>query len=80
MTLGKCKGCGAVIVWTQTAAGKWIPLDEQPRPDGNYVVQSGVAIALKAGDMKLITSSDRYFSHFVTCPVAASFKNGRRDA
>jgi len=32
MKRGKCRGCGAEIVWIETAAGKSMPCDPEPVP------------------------------------------------
>jgi hypothetical protein len=68
-----CKSCGAPIRWAKTEAGKRIPLDPEPRPNGNLLVQDGIAYVHEPGDA---TDFDQqyYVSHFATCPNADSHR------
>ncbi len=74
-----CRGCGAPVVWAQTANRKGIPLDPVPDPAGNLVIdtvnpdRSGgrLAVYVRPGERP---GEPRYVSHFVTCPEAASFR------
>lgn len=74
-----CRGCGARIRWAVTEAGKRIPLDPEPRPDGNVHVYDGVAYVLDLDGLPLHDHRAHgdhrlYVSHFATCPQAASFR------
>jgi len=69
-----CGSCHAPIRWALTLAGKPIPLDPDPRPDGNLVVietadWNGLPLARPAelGDPP---DGPRYVTHFATCPDA----------
>ncbi len=35
--LGKCRSCSKSILWVKTVNGSKMPLDPDPRPDGNVV-------------------------------------------
>lgn len=65
----------------ETEHGKPIPIDLEPRPDGNIVlsgfggVEDRVAHVLGAGET---TSAPRYVSHFATCPDAETHRRRRR--
>lgn len=59
-----CKSCGAAVRWMMTPKGKAIPLDPQPRDDGNLVIIG--SLAWKSDG----TPGPRYVSHFATCPYA----------
>ncbi len=67
---GKCRSCGAEILWAETTAGKRIPLDLPserrflvvPLPDSSFGI-AGIA-----------TSHETYETHFVTCPNAAEHR------
>ena len=78
VTLGvptTCRSCGAPIEWRQTAAtGKLIPLDLEPRTDGNLVVTGGLASQAKMFD----PPESRRVSHFATCPQAAKWRRGKK--
>ena len=65
-----CKGCGAPLLWAQTATGARIPLDARSAPHTyQLVVHEGVAKARPGG---------AYVSHFLTCPQANTFGTGRK--
>lgn len=68
-----CSSCGAPIIWLRTFAGKSIPVDEVPVPDGNIVVlgDSDTCQTLKKGEE---TEKPRYVSHFATCPQAKDWR------
>lgn len=73
MDKGKCRSCGAGILWvTMAATGKKNPLDAIPDPEkgnvwkdlnGSWVVLRGTlrTQAMEQGE-------DLYLSHFATCP------------
>lgn len=91
MGLPTCRGCGAVIRWIKSAAGKPIPCDpdklsewidtDAPMADGpriTLVLPDGQVITGKHGSV--ITPGARafegYVSHFATCPKADQFRKG----
>ena len=58
---GKCRSCGAPIVWvTMAKTGKQMPVNP---PFRSYVTQGGEVV--QAG-----------VSHFATCPAAAEHRKG----
>lgn len=69
--MSTCKTCGAPIRWARTDTGKAIPVDPEPRADGNItLVDVGTHLAARVG----AAGSGQHVSHFVTCPQA----NGHR--
>jgi len=76
--VSRCRSCGAEIRWAKTEAGKSIPLDAAPRPDGNVHVYDGVAYVLSPGGQPILehrAHGDKlYVSHFVTCPDAGEHR------
>lgn len=76
-----CRSCHAAVVWVVTTAGASMPLDPEPRADGN-IEMTGRTRRTKQGGMApevsyvptqgaLIASDEpRYVSHFATCPNA----------
>lgn len=74
----QCRSCGAPIRWAHTEAGKVIPLDADPVPDGNVTFTGasstndrGVTrpvVRVEAQPSLLPPDGDTYVSHFVTCP------------
>jgi ssDNA-binding Zn-finger/Zn-ribbon topoisomerase 1 len=81
--MAKCRGCGASIVWLQTANGKMIPCD--PNPIG-YREREGARgkILTRAGKIVSCDFTNNpgvetgYMPHFATCPKAADFKKARK--
>ena len=81
--MATCKGCGARIVWLQTANGKMIPCD--PRPVG-YREREKAKGKVVAGDGRIVScdftndpgAPTGYVPHFATCPKAADFKKARK--
>lgn len=69
--LDQCRSCRASIFWATTAAtGKLMPIDADPNPRGNIVLnEDGKAVVIsknlfEGGDSgRLVT----YMSHFATC-------------
>ncbi|HAM56177.1 MAG TPA: hypothetical protein DCQ64_12545 [Candidatus Rokubacteria bacterium] len=75
MSSGKCKGCGAPILWATTRNGKPIPLDRDPDPKGNIVLAGPLARLFTADD----AGATRYMPHHATCPKAKQFKGSRSE-
>ena len=85
MTISKCRGCGANIVFIKSVAGKTIPCNAEQI---SYEQKAG-------GDLKIVTPNGEvisgcipedpqkatgigYISHFATCPAADSFRKARK--
>jgi hypothetical protein len=62
---GKCRGCGADILWSMTEKGKAIPVDPEPVLGGNLVLECFNALARVVKPDPRIKA---YRSHFATCP------------
>lgn len=67
-----CRTCKQPIRWALTTKKRRIPLDPDPHPTGNLVVEDGVARVAPVG-----SSPAMYLSHFVTCPQAGQHRRGR---
>ena len=61
----QCKGCGAQIVWGETAEGKKIPLDPKPP-------------VYRFNEFGKLEKVDASVSHFATCPKANDFSASNR--
>jgi len=71
--MAKCSSCEAPIIWAQTAAGKNMPLDEQPvLVGGEWVLVNGQTWKATDEDRKL--HRPLYMPHWATCPDAPSFR------
>src|SRR5262245_43988340 len=72
-----CKGCGQAIDWYKTAAGKNMPIDPDPHPDGNVyidVVRNVAVVAAVGAKPKM------YRPHWATCVKAGQFRATPRPA
>lgn len=81
--MSACRSCKAAIIWARTAAGRLMPLDAQPRADGNIqLLPDGTARVLGKDDL---ADLDRraaleghvarlYVSHFATCELASAHR------
>lgn len=63
----RCKACGALIKWVDTATSKKMPLNAEPFK----------AVQVKEGIGQVI---DVYMPHWATCPKAGQFRRARRDS
>lgn len=75
----RCSTCGAQMFFALTPAGKRIPIDLEPRADGNLVIrrpENGKVIAVPAKDAQP-GETIRHVSHFATCSEAASHRRSR---
>lgn len=75
MNVKACRSCKRAIIWTRTHKGKRMPVDADPREDGNIVLRedpTGRVIAEYPGKEHATLFNDdrrpRYVSHFATCP------------
>lgn len=64
-----CKTCGARILWSKTARGRPIPLDEEPVKGGNIRIENGTALYVKPEP-----EVERFVSHFSSCPQRAQHR------
>jgi hypothetical protein len=73
---GKCRGCGAEVLWIHTSAtNALIPLNVEPDPKGNVVIRDGKAVTLKKDDLfDSLVDGEKYMPHHATCPKVAEFR------
>jgi hypothetical protein len=71
-TIGKCRWCDADVRWVvMVPSGKKNPLDPDPAPNGNVILEAhntGLAKALRRGEPY---EGPRYLSHWATCSKVA---------
>lgn len=72
----RCRSCGAPIRWERTVNDKPIPLDPDPRPDGNLGIRDdGKVYSMGTpGEGAIDVGVPRYVTHFATCPHAAEHR------
>jgi hypothetical protein len=68
--MGKCRSCGAEVVWSTTKNGKRIPLEAVNPNTGNVRVVNDVAVVGPPG-------SGHYVVHFTACPNAGDWRRDR---
>jgi hypothetical protein len=67
----RCSSCKADVFWAMSAGGKPLPIDPEPREDGNLVVRRALGGGRVAVSAKGVPAGEqRYVSHFATCPYA----------
>lgn len=75
--MSKCRKCPAEIRFCKTASGRWTPIDSEPNPDGNLVMDGvddeGITV-VKVVNLFTPANSIRYMPHFATCPAAEEFR------
>ena len=84
--MSRCASCGADITWAMTEAGKAIPIDTKPTPDGNITLHTPdgggrpIAVVEIRGQTVLGMDPDepRYTTHFTSCPDSAQWRKPRR--
>lgn len=72
-TVAACRSCSAPIIWTQTEAGKRMPLDARTTPEGNWTIsrRRDIPRAIYVGDAAPeLAADDRHHAHWATCPNA----------
>jgi hypothetical protein len=60
-----CRACLAPLRWERTERGRPMPLDIDPNPAGNVVIEDGHAVVLAPGSDH---PGERWMPHFSTCP------------
>ncbi len=79
--MSACRTCQADVVWAVTAAGKRMPVDAEPVPEGNVALVEldggQVHATVLAEGEALLTDEPLYLSHFVTCPDADTHRRPR---
>lgn len=70
--MAKCKSCEAPIEWATTEAGKAMPLDAQPTPDGTWCLVNGKTWKATDEDRKL--HRPLHTPHWATCADAPKFR------
>lgn len=79
--MSACRSCGADIVWAVTAAGKRMPVDAEPVPEGNVALvdlASGEIHATVLGEGEaLLAEEPLHLSHFATCVFADQHRRPR---
>lgn len=72
--MAKCSSCGADIFWSVTSTGKKIPIDSEPRKDGNIFISNESAVYITANSPESEATTPRYVSHFATCPQSKDWR------
>ena len=77
--MSTCNSCGAPVEWYKTESGKSMPIDFAPDPAGNLILVGGpdARLHMLAADETPPPDTNRYRSHFATCPHAAEHRRRR---
>lgn len=82
--MGKCKGCGANVLWIRTTSGRMMPCNPVPvpyyseeagDPNATLVTFDGLVVKCYVGDViDYAPSGIGYVPHWATCPAAGQFR------
>jgi hypothetical protein len=76
MQPARCATCRAPIWWAKSTSGTPVPIEYEPRSDGNIIfVKPGHIQYLRKRDQ---TDDPRYASHFAFCPDSKFHRRGGR--
>jgi hypothetical protein len=68
-----CRTCKAEIEMVRTTRHRWTPVDVEPNPKGNMLVDGNTAVVLTGEQLDAARErgDSLRISHFATCPDAA---------
>jgi len=71
-----CRSCDAPVFWVRTETDRSMPLDVEPRDDGNLALEPCPDGEIRAVPFSplLHPTQLRYVSHFATCPQAREWR------
>jgi hypothetical protein len=69
----RCKSCSAEVLWCRTESGKSMPVDAAPTERGNLIVDGAACRVATLFD----PPSERYTSHFASCPQSAEHRKAK---
>jgi len=76
----KCRSCGASLFWSQTEAGRSMPVDAVPHPEGRVILydRGGTVIArtLRQDEQPKPGEVTRR-PHHMTCPQGNAWRRAR---
>ncbi len=74
-----CRSCRAPILWAITNAGRRMPLNAQPDPDGLLITWTNNSGELRVSALATgeTTGRPHYTSHFATCSSADAHRRPR---
>lgn len=83
MRFGKCRGCGAPIVWIRTPGGKSMPCNAdqvlyraRAGAPGKIVTPNGEVLSCELNVSLEKATGVGYIPHFATCPQAGKLRRG----
>ena len=81
--MSNCRTCGAAIRWARTEKDDAIPVDPEPHPEGNLILEEDPESFMPRARVHrplFDKETTLHRSHFVTCPDAAKHRKPRRRA
>lgn len=83
MRFGKCRGCGAPIVWISTPGGKSMPCNAdqvlyraRAGAPGKIVTPNGEVLSCELNVSPEKATGVGYIPHFATCPQEGKLRRG----
>lgn len=78
VTTEPCSACGGqTYMLRHERTGKFAPIDRDPSPLGNVIVNEDGTYRLKTKDNPAPEGAPLHTSHFATCPQASRFRRGK---
>ena len=71
---GRCRSCGAPVIWVTTSEGKSMPVDPDIEHGGNVYLQAMGNGEIYAVVGKPSAEERGRLSHFATCPHAEKWR------
>ena len=75
--MSTCRSCDAPIIWAITSKGRRMPVDAEPRPDGNVeLIDSGGMMpqTVVHAQPPLAAENPLHTPHHMTCPQAHEWR------
>jgi hypothetical protein len=75
--MSTCRSCNADIIWVTTKAGRNMPVDAQPNPNGNVeLLPAADGRSYYAGihSNRPIVPTTLYMPHHATCPQGSQWR------
>ena len=79
--MGKCKGCGAEIIWIMSPSGKVIPCDpeqvkywQKPKAKGKIVTPNGEVLSCEFDGDPQAAAGIGFVPHWATCTEPERFR------
>lgn len=74
MNNGKCRSCGAAIIWCPSQQGKLAPIDAESAVDGNIRILADGSYEVMTDIELMAWEGSKHKNYFATCPQSKQWK------